>query len=138
MCAAVPVLRRIHLALGIFALIAFIATGQYMDLRWAHLRGMADGPRLLFRSAHIYLLFSGLLNLVFGLYASASAPRGARRALQVLGSALVLTGPFLFIAAFFREPWLVGLVRPFARAGIYASTAGVLLHLPAAFLGRVE
>lgn len=136
MRAAVPVLRRVHLALGIFGLVAFIATGQYMDLRWAHLRGMADAPRLLFRSAHIYLLFSSLLNLVFGLYAGASSPGGARRFMQGLGSALVLVAPFFFIVAFFREPWLSGLVRPFARIGIYASTAGVLLHLLASFRRR--
>jgi len=42
---------------------------------------------------------------------------------------MVAIGPPLFVAAFLREPWLQDLERPFARWGIYAAFAGVLLHL---------
>jgi hypothetical protein len=122
------VLRRVHLVLGIAGVVAFLATGQYMDHRWSHLRGMADAPRLLFRSAHIYLLLSSLLNLLLGIYWT-PAGTGVRLGLQAIGSVLVAAGPFLFILAFFREPWLHDLARPFATWGIYASFAGVLLHL---------
>ncbi len=120
--------RRIHLALGLVGLVAFVATGQVMDLRHGHLRGLADGPRLLFRSAHIYLLFSALVNLLLGVYLT-PAPTRARRALQAGGSLLVAVGPPLLLWAFFREPWLAGLARPFSRPAIYASLAGVLLHV---------
>ena len=86
--------------------------------------------RLLFRSAHIYLLFASLLNVLLGTYAApALTPR--RRALQQGGSLLVALGPPLFLLAFFREPSLVGLVRPYARWGIYGALAGVLPHLVA-------
>ena len=121
-------LRRAHLILGIVGVVAFLATGQYMDHRWAHLRGMADAPRLLFRSAHIYLLFSSLLNLLLGIYWTRGRT-GVRLGLQVAGSVLVAVGPFLFVLAFLREPWLHDLARPFATWGIYASFAGVLLQL---------
>lgn len=56
----------------------------------------------------------------------------AERWAQVGGSVLLLTGPPLFGAAFVREPWLSGLVRPFARPAIYAALAGAGLHLAAA------
>jgi hypothetical protein len=120
--------RRVHLILGIVGVVAFLATGQYMDHRWDHLQGMADRPRLLFRSAHIYLLFSSLINLLLGVYWTRGRT-GVRRGLQAAGSALVAIGPFLFILAFLREPWLGTLARPFATWGIYTSFAGGLLHL---------
>jgi hypothetical protein len=125
-------MRRVHLVVGLAAIVAFVASGQYMDLRHGHLRGMADGPRLLFRSAHIYLLFAALLNTALGLYAE-PAPRGWRRAVQWAGSALVAAAPALLALAFLREPWLADLERPYARPAIYGSLAGVLLHLASRF-----
>jgi hypothetical protein len=120
--------RRLHLCLGAIGVVAFLVTGQYMDLRYAHLRGMADAPRLLFRSAHIYLLFSSLLNLLLGIYGRNGAS-ALRRRLQAVGSAFIIIGPFLFTLAFLKEPWFHGFERPFSRWAIYASFAGVLLHL---------
>lgn len=74
-------MRRLHLAIGPLALAGFLATGQYMDARHDHLRGMAAAPRLLFRSAHICLLFASLLNLTLGLYvvSEVSAPEHVKR-----------------------------------------------------------
>jgi hypothetical protein len=120
-------MRRLHLVVGLAALVAFLASGQYMDRRFDHLRGMDDATRLLFRSTHIYLLFAGLLNLALGLYLTAGPP-GWRRWLQRLGSALVLVAPPLLAAGFLTEPWLSGLDRPYSRPAIYGAFAGVLLH----------
>jgi hypothetical protein len=47
-------MRRLHLGV-----IAFLVT----DLSHEHLRGMDDARRLLFRSTHLYLLFTSLLSL---------------------------------------------------------------------------
>ena len=120
-------MRRLHLVVGFVALAAFLASGQYMDLAYDHLRGLDDATRLLFRSTHIYLLFSALLNLVLGLYGTGGSP-GWRCWLRRVGSALLLAAPSLFVAGFLTEPWLSGLERPFSRPALYASLAGVLLH----------
>lgn len=120
-------MRRLHLVVGFVGLAAFLASGQYMDLAYDHLRGLDDATRLLFRSTHIYLLFSALLNIVLGLY-RATGPAGWRCWPRGLGSVLVLAAPPLFVAGFLTEPWLSGLERPFSRPAIYASLAGVLLH----------
>ncbi len=61
-------MKRFHLIFGIAALFVFILSGQYMDKVYGHLRGMADAPRMLFRSRHIYILFASLLNLSLGTY----------------------------------------------------------------------
>jgi hypothetical protein len=121
-------MRRLHLAVGLIALAAFLATGFYMRLGYNSLRGLDDSTRLLFRSSHIYLLFTALLNLVLGLYAE-PARLGWRAWLRQAGSALVLMAPLLCAMAFFREPWLTGLERPYARLAIIGSLVGVLAHL---------
>lgn len=121
-------MRRLHLMTGLVGVVAFLASGQYMDLAHDHLRGMDDATRLLFRSTHIYLLLTSLLNLALGLYA-VDAPAGWRRRLRCAGSLLVLAAPPLLVAGFLREPWLSGLDRPFSRPALYGSLAGMLLHL---------
>lgn len=123
-------MRRLHLVVGLVALAAFVLTGQYMDRVHGHLEAMADAPRMLFRSAHIYLLFAALLNLLLGAYVT-PAPRGWPRTLQLSASAVLAATPMLFLAAFATEPWLAGLERPWARPAIYLSLAAVLGHVAA-------
>jgi hypothetical protein len=124
-------LRRLHLGLGVVTLVAFVLTGQYMDRFLNHLHGMSDGPRMLYRTAHIYLLFSGLLNVLAGIY-FVPARAGWRRVLQGIGVLMLLSAPLFFAVGFFREgPRSLAegtLARPFARQGIYACAAGVLLQ----------
>jgi hypothetical protein len=121
-------MRRAHLIFGAVFVAAFLLTGQYMDRFHEHLSGMPDGPRLLYRTRHIFILLAGLLNLGLGAYAFARAsPLG--RTLQRLGSVLILAASALFVAAFFYEPTLKGLYTPLTHWGTYAVSAGVVLHL---------
>lgn len=120
-------LRRLHLAWGALGIVAFLLTGQYMDRVHNHLIGQPDGVRMLFRSAHIYLLLAALMNLLLGIYGRPTQAHWAR-VTQTLGSLAVLAGPPLFLAAFAWEPWLAGLDRPWARPGIFLALAGGLLH----------
>lgn len=110
---------------------AFLATGLYMDRFHGHLRGYDDAVRMLFRSTHVYLLLSAVVNVVFGLHLRPAESR-PRRALQALGSAALLAGPPLFLAGFCTEPYLSGLERPWSRIAIYLALAGAALHLSAA------
>lgn len=121
-------LQQLHRWVGIATVIVFLLTGQYMHWGYDHLKGMADSPRMMFRSAHIYLLWSGLLNTILGLYFQASDRLWAR-GLQLLGSLAILLGPPLLVAAFVSEPWLNALVRPYARPAIYIALGGTLFHL---------
>jgi hypothetical protein len=130
-------LRNAHFIVGIVSLIVFLATGQYMHWWHGHLYGMENTPRLLFRSAHIYLLWSGLLNTVLGLYFQSCEIRWCRM-LQQLGSIAILLSPPLLLAAFFLEPWLSELVRPYARPAIYIAFGGTLAHLVATIGDRVQ
>jgi hypothetical protein len=117
----------LHLAVGLAGVVGFLGTGQYMDLVHDHLRGMDDARRLLFRSTHLYLLFTSLGNLALGLYLRPA--RGWRRWVRPVGSLLILASPFLAAAGFFTEPWLSGLERPYSRPTAYACLGGMLVHV---------
>ncbi|HKA42184.1 MAG TPA: hypothetical protein VKF40_09370 [Burkholderiales bacterium] len=120
-------LRTLHLVVGVAGLIVFAATGQYMRLVHAGLQGMPDGPRLFFRSAHIYLLWSSLLNFVLGCYFD-RVRHGALRHVQSLGSLVILAGPFMLCASFFVEQYNPGLLRPIGQLAVFLSFGGALLH----------
>jgi hypothetical protein len=128
-------IRQVHLFTGALFILVFIATGQYMDLGYEHLRGMADGPRLLYRSAHIYLLYAALLNLLLGLYLRLHAP-GRARILQVLGSAIILAAPVFMTLSFFLESQDTSFIRPLARIAIYGTLVGATLHFFSGFMGK--
>ena len=110
-------MKTLHLWIGILGLISFLATGQYMDIIHNHLQNMADAPRMLYRSAHIYLLLSASMNLIIGIYSPDN--RNAWTWPKYLLSAIILLLPFTFLTAFFQEPLLENFERPYTRLGIY-------------------
>lgn len=126
-------LRKTHLIVGMLGLLAFVLQGQYMDLALAHLVGMADAPRMLFRSSHIYLLLAALLNVVLGVYMRGDI-RFLIPELQVVVSMVVLAAPFVLFAGFFLEPHLADLMRPYTRPALYGLFGiGVILSLVGVF-----
>lgn len=120
-------MKRLHLVVGFLAFAAFLASGQYMDRCYDHLRGFDHATRLLWRSTHIYLLLTALLNVALGLYVE-PAPPGWRRWLQRTGSLFLLASPVLCGLAFLTEPWLSDLARPYTRPAVFSCLAGMVLH----------
>lgn len=121
-------MKKVHLIFGVCVVIAFLLTGQYMDKYYNHMVGVADAPRLLYRTRHIFILLAGLLNLMIGTYFTLRIEIW-RRAIQLLGSLLIFGASFLFVVAFFYEPNLSNLRTPLSHWGMYAIAAGVVLHL---------
>ena len=106
-----------------------------MHLAHDYLRGMADGPRLLYRSSHIYLLWSSLLNLLLGCY-FIRRTRGVAAYVQMFASVAVLSGPILLAFSFLAESNAVDLSRPVARVAILLATVGVVVHALTTWLSR--
>jgi hypothetical protein len=121
-------MRKVHLTFGIFVLIIFLLTGQYMDKYFHHMVGVPDGPRLLYRTRHIFILLTGLTNLGIAAYFT-YREQFWPRAFQLIGSCLTIASSFLFIMAFFYEPGLTGLHTPLSHWGTYCIATGVLLHV---------
>jgi hypothetical protein len=121
-------MKRVHLIFGLAVVIVFLLTGQYMDKHFHHLVGMPDAPRLLYRTRHIFILFSGLVNLGIGAYFSYRTET-RQRVIQLLGSLFIFTASFLFVIGFFYEPTRGDLRTPLSHYGAYAIAAGVVLHV---------
>jgi hypothetical protein len=92
------------------------------------LDGLDPFGHLLYRSNHIYLLFSALLNVVLGLH-SAPAPPLGRSWARLLGSSLVLVDAALLVVAFFLEPRRGELDRPLTFIAVVGTAVGVGLLL---------
>ena len=99
-----------------------------MDKVYNHLHGLPDGPRLLYRTRHIFILLAGLLNLGLGAYFTYRLETW-RRTMQLLGSLLIFTASFLFLIAFFYEPNLGNLRTPLSHWGTYTIATGAVLHV---------
>ena len=121
-------MKRFHLIFGFLLVIVFLLTGQYMDRFHNHLHGMADGPRMLYRSRHIYILLTGLLHIGVGTYI-VDRVHLKQRLVQLIGSLMLTTAAVLFLFAFFKEPLLTDLNSPFSQKGVYLVAAGVVFHL---------
>lgn len=122
-------MKKVHLIFGVLVIIVFLVTGQYMDKHFNHLRGMADAPRLLYRTRHIFILLSGLVNLGIGAYFTYRRETW-QRAIQLLGSLFIFAASFLFVIGFFYEPDLNNNLRtPWSHYGAYAIATGAILHV---------
>ena len=87
--------------------------------------------RMMYVSRHIYLLGGALVNVALGLYLQLQSSFW-RRAMQQIGSLLILLSPLLLASAFLTEPEL-GLAGRSWRSyfGMIGLFAGVMTHLVA-------
>ncbi|MCB0278434.1 MAG: hypothetical protein KDD94_02975 [Calditrichaeota bacterium] len=104
---------KFHFYYGCCLFLVFIATGVFMHVEYNHMTGIADGPRMMFRSAHIFILFTAALNILYGRIKS-SHPLFYR----IESTALILS-PALFIYSFFIESESSILHRPASKYAIY-------------------
>jgi len=96
-------------------------------MEYVHNRTLPDGTRMLYRSRHIYLLLSGLLNLILGIYL-VPQPHGWRRTIQIVGTILIVLSPGLLLAGFFSEPQRGPDQTRVAAFGIFSIALGTVLH----------
>lgn len=113
----------IHRYYGLVIIVVFLGTGQFMRHHHPPMSELADSMRLLFRSAHIYLLMSGLLNFAFG-------TTGDRKEtiISVIGSIFLLAAPVLIFIGFCVESPHTVIDRPITSMGVYLVFAGSLLR----------
>ena len=119
-------MKRFHLIVGLTVIVIFLLTGQYME--HVHNRILPDGTRMLYRSRHIYLLLSGLLNLILGVY-FVSQSDGWRRNVQIVGTIFIILSPGLLLAGFFSEPQRGPDQTRVAAFGIFSIALGTVLHV---------
>ncbi|MCH9651375.1 MAG: hypothetical protein K0U98_24325 [Deltaproteobacteria bacterium] len=115
---------KVHQITGFLFLAVFLATGLYMGFTFPEAWGEDAGTRMIFRSAHVYILFSALLNLALAISSRSRRWNRPRK----MASFLLLVAPVLFTAAFFIESAAGSMERPYTLAGAVACLIGVLVH----------
>jgi len=117
--------RNLHLLIGGVGLVLFMLQGQYMA-RILGVEMLPDAARMMYRSAHIYLLMACVANISAGYFMTPVAPVSH---LQRLIGIILLLAPALFIWSFFAESTSATLDRPIAKTGLYLlfGTAVLLL-----------
>lgn len=128
-------MKLFHLIFGLLVVLVFLLTGQYMHVYMHHMVGVPDGPRLLYRTRHIFILLAGLLNLGLGAYLVYRAERWAR-GFQWLGSILIVAASIILIAAFFFDSARGDLQTPWTHWGVKFIAIGTLSHLISAIPSR--
>jgi hypothetical protein len=124
-----------HLIFGIALFIAFAVTGKFMRIDFPDKDLIPQDLRLLMRSRHIYILFSSLIHLMLGVYIRMESDKRLR-SLQYAGSFVLVVSSGLLLWGWWVETYQLQHFSDISRQGIYASLAGVGLHLIAG-LGRV-
>ena len=127
-------MKRFHQLFGISVVIVFLLTGQYMDNYLGHLEGMPDGPKMLYRSRHIYILLAGLLNIGIGAYFTYHVERW-RRVLQFSALSLIAHRHVLIHRGILLRAQAGGPGNSLSQRGVYLISLGALFHLFSA-LGR--
>jgi hypothetical protein len=114
--------KRAHWITGTATLVVFLLTGAYM--RWIRVPAVPqldDVTRAVYRSRHLFILLSALLNLALAL-----APSAQQRSRQIV-SAIVLAAPILFLTAFIVEPAQGIHGAPFSQIALYLLFAAAVI-----------
>jgi len=107
--------RNVHLLIGGLGLVLFLLQGQYMA-RFLGVAELPDAARMMYRSAHIYLLIACVANICAGYFMT---PAVMLNHLQRLVGVVLLLSPALFTWSFFTESTVATLDRPIAKTGLY-------------------
>ena len=101
-----------------------------MKLNFPEIYSSNEIIRYQFRANHIYILLSGLINLVAGLYIKPDYTQW-RKIISFLSSVVLSLSPLILIIAFFVEPVRASAMRPLTFIGIVLLLIGVLfMYLP--------
>lgn len=132
------ILKPIHFVLGVLGIILFLLTGLYMHIYQGHLLGMADGPRMVYRASHIYILLTAIINLTMGAYIT-PVRLEQYKILQWLVSLLLILAPVFITAGFFTEPDMTELARPYTRIALqFMLLPAALLVITSEFLIKIK
>jgi hypothetical protein len=121
-------MRYVHLIFGILMFAVFTITGRYMRADFPEKDAIPPEFRILMRSRHIYILFSALIHIGLGLYMQLR-PLIVQKILQISGSAVLVYSSVTLVWAFAVETYQLQHFSNLSRSGIYASLAGIGLHL---------
>ncbi len=129
-------LSLMHVIVGVIGLVSFILTGQYMDIVHEHLVNMEDGPRMIYRATHIYLLLVSVLNICIGVYRTQTYTSTIQKTIHTIISLVILLAPFLMLIEFFYGTRDINTQRVYAYWSLISLFVVSLLMLLSQYLSH--
>lgn len=126
--------RALHLLIGAAGLIVFVLQGQYM-VNVLLVEEMPDGQRMMYRTAHIYLMLACAVNIAWS-YGLQTEKKSS--GLQVLISLLFLLPVPMVLFSFFAESTDLSLDRVVGSFALYSVFGGSVLALVAPAYRRMR
>ncbi len=121
----------LHIAVGVITVLIFLGSGIYMKMHFPDLYASNEIIRYQYRANHVYILMSGLINLMAGLNVQPNYT-GWRILIARGSTTLLLIAPLILTAAFLLEPIQGAPEKPVTFLGVLFLLAGVLLaYIPA-------
>ena len=108
----------------------FVSTGIWLRFPGQAVIAQDEAIRFSLRANHIYILFSGLVNVAVGMNPPVPTVTWRRR-LQLVGSALMLTAPLVLLTAFIVEGPQARAIRPITEVGVILMFVAVMCQVPA-------
>ena len=127
--------QHLHLGVGALGLIAFAVQGQFMEA--LQVSNLPDGQRMMYRTAHLYLMMASVINIVMGLVTASITGKLSQWLFRIV-SLVFLASPLLFVLSFVLESTNAELMRPIAVFTQYGVFGGGALTAVLVFLGRFE
>lgn len=118
-------MAKFHFFMGTTFFGIFLATGVYMFLGFPELYQQDQAIRMMYRSTHIYILMSALINLTVFLVYHAKISFYSNK-ISGFSSVLLLISPVLMFIGFVVEPPQYLIERPVSFWGVIFLVVGVL------------
>ena len=125
-------LKTAHLVTGAVGILLFALQGQYMAIV-LQVPELADGPRLMYRTSHLYLMLVSAINLFVGYYMASEARAGL---LQRIISTTLMLAPVALLVSFVIESDIASFERPIAAFTLYLVFGAASLLLTVEVLRR--
>lgn len=107
-------LNTLYLMVGVVGFLVFATTGQVMIHQY-QVENLTAEPRLLIRSAHLYLMLVSAINLALGLFGKFSGSK-----IDYLVAVIVMSSPVLMTLEFFLGTREIDQQRPYAYYSLIA------------------
>lgn len=129
-------LKRLHFVVGLVFFIIFWLSGAYLKfIAWDALNN-DDVLRVVFRSGHVYILMTALINLVLSSYLIINTTKNSQF-VQGLGSLLLIIAPVLLTFSFIETTTGIE-VRALTFLGAISMTVGVVLHIVSVYMNKIH
>jgi magnesium-transporting ATPase (P-type) len=126
-------IKRAYLIIGLITIIIFLITGRYLRIVYPDKDAMDMAYRIMLRSRHLAILFSGVGLTFLGVYFTLAKNKWILLAQQIATLFLILANILIIYCFFYEADVFFVPATPIFHLVAYLILAGLVLHLTKLF-----